>query len=284
MDTAREQRDREGRSHPPRSGRSSWIDALGEVPMVTGAVVGLFLLAAGLLGRRFSGNIRPLPPSGLWLISVALLAGGFLLGGFRFRREASAVPAVGRWVVYTALAAAGLLAAAFSVPGTPPLALGVLWLVFGVLLVALGNSAGEASPIDERPTIPAASTQEPVASRIEDEGDAALDVESLPDGVDQEIVRRRDTQAGVVIQGRLRVPFEAGQRNSSVHVAFCPPLPDVPAIAVDVVSGPPASARVGASLVQGARFDVRLADPCDEATAVIVAFFAQQSPSATTES
>ena len=232
-------------------------------------------------------TLEPLPPTGLWLVALALMAGGFLLGGLRIHQDLSAVPAVGRWVFWTAWASAGLLALALSVPGTPPVALGALWLVVGVLLVCLANCPGAAIASRAAPTMPpvvapvqgTASLEEENADPLVDEGDEG----TLPEGVDQEIVRLQDPEAGTVIQGRLRVPFEAGQRTGSVHVAFCPPLQTVPSVAVELLSGPAATAKVGVSLVQGARFDVRLEQACNEATAVLVAFFAQESPAEATE-
>jgi hypothetical protein len=194
------------------------------------------------------------------------------------------MPAVGRWVFWTAWASAGLLALALSVPGTPPVALGALWLVVGVLLVCLANCPGADGVSRAAPTLfPVVAPAQGIASFEEVDAETLDDEGTLPEGVDQEIVRLKDPEAGTVIQGRLRVSFEAGQRTGSVHVAFCPPLQTVPSVAVELLSGPAATAKVGVSLVQGARFDVRLEQVCNEAAAVLLAFFAQELPAEATE-
>ncbi len=285
MDTGHEQRDRPSVSDTPQPGRRSWRDAPRDVQAATASVVALFMLAVVLLGWRLTRTLEPLPPSGLWLAALALLAGGFLLGGLRIHQDVSTVPAVGRWVFWTAWASAGLLALAVSVPGTPPVALGALWLVVGVLLVCLANCPGAASASCAAPTMTplAAVPAQGIASPEDHDAETLDDEGTLPEGVDQEIVRLKDPAAGTVIQGRLRVPFEAGQRTGSVHVAFCPPLQTVPSVAVELLSGPAATVKVGVSLVQGARFDVRLEQASHEATAVLLAFFAQELPAEATE-
>jgi hypothetical protein len=284
MDTGHEQRDGRSEADTPRPDRRSWKEAPRDALVATTSVVALFLIAILALGWRLTRPLEPLPPSGLWLLSLLLLAGGFLLGGLRIHQDVSASPAVGRWVFWMAWVSVGLLALALSVPGTAPLALGALWLVVGVLLVFLSKCPGAAVV---PPSVSTMSSMDPPAqstvSLLEDNTEPLIDEGTLPEGVDQEIVRLIDAEMGTVIQGRLRVPFEAGQRTASVHVAFCPPLRKVPSVAVEVLSGPDGTAKVGVSLVQGARFDVRLEQPTSEATAVTVAFFAQESSAEVTE-
>lgn len=77
------------------------------------------------------------------------------------------------------------------------------------------------------------------------------------------------------LSGWLRLPFAAGQRTGSVHVAFCPPLCVTPKMEVEQIEGPAVRIKTAQLLPYGARFDLKLAVPTEESTAVLLQFSAR---------
>jgi hypothetical protein len=80
----------------------------------------------------------------------------------------------------------------------------------------------------------------------------------------------RDNEGVERVHGTLVAEFAAGQRQATVYVGFCPPLPRVPVIEVETVDGPDAELKVGQALCHGAQIEVRLPRPATEACTVIV--------------
>ncbi len=93
----------------------------------------------------------------------------------------------------------------------------------------------------------------------------------VPDGQTlQRLVRTRSADGTETIEGWLRASLAAGQRTASVHVAFCPPLPRPPEVAAEQVDGPPARITAAPTLPYGVRFDLKLAEPCDQPCDVVL--------------
>jgi hypothetical protein len=74
------------------------------------------------------------------------------------------------------------------------------------------------------------------------------------------------------------VPLSAGQRSSSVHVAFCPPFARTPKVALQQLDGPPARIRTVQLLPYGVRFDLKLAAVSEAAQSLLLEFSAQSEP------
>ncbi len=66
------------------------------------------------------------------------------------------------------------------------------------------------------------------------------------------------------MSGWLRMPFAAGQRTGSVHVAFCPPLRATPELLVEQIGGPEARVKTAQLLPYGVRLDLKLAVAAEE--------------------
>ena len=77
------------------------------------------------------------------------------------------------------------------------------------------------------------------------------------------------------MSGWLRMPFAAGQRNGSVHVAFCPPLRATPELLVEQIGGPEARVKTAQLLPYGVRLDLKLAVAPEEPASVLLQFFAR---------
>jgi hypothetical protein len=258
------------------------------------SALALVALAAILVcARRATGAIAvPLPAAGLWAA-----AGCLAIVALAFRAVVPTRPLPGSpaneyvlWALPSlalALAAAGL-----SLVGSANAGLAGLW---GLLLVEEGWSWGRLQR-EALATVPpaAAMTTEtlPDLSILEfdhERLEIVPDVDSAPslpvhdawtdESVSQQIVRRRDDDVNSeVVEGWLRVAFVAGQRHATAHVAVCPPLEGAPECQAEQAAGPPAGVKVAQVLSYGARLEVKLDEPADASTSVIVEFSLQGRP------
>jgi hypothetical protein len=96
----------------------------------------------------------------------------------------------------------------------------------------------------------------------------------LPE-VTQQFTRCETPDGAEELSGWLRLPFAAGQRTGSIHVAFCPPLRVTPELEVEQIEGPQARIKTAQLLPFGARFDLKLAAPTEEPTTVLLQFTAR---------
>lgn len=120
--------------------------------------------------------------------------------------------------------------------------------------------------------------------RIDSEGDeeGEEDVESeqlLPEHVSQRVVRARDERDAEVVFGTVRCRFVPGQRQQSIHLAFCPPLRKLAQLATDQVAGPAVQIKTVTAETFGVGLEAKLASPSKEPTEVQIQFFAfEKSP------
>ena len=102
-----------------------------------------------------------------------------------------------------------------------------------------------------------------------------------PDMLDQDVLQRFERSIsptmGEIIHGTCRARFAVGQRQESVHLAFCPPLKNQPAVEVETVDGLAATVKVALLVPHGARFDIRLDETPEEQGDVVIEFFVQDS-------
>ena len=96
--------------------------------------------------------------------------------------------------------------------------------------------------------------------------------------VTQQMVRSLTPDGGEVLAGWMRVPMALGQRNTSVHVAFCPPFSRTPRVTVEQLEGPRARIKTVQLLPYGARFDLKLAAQSETAEIVLLRFSAETAP------
>ncbi len=253
-------------SDAPHSSPTSVVLIRGTVLSAVGSlcVVGTLLLV-----RRLQGGLtQPLAAGTLSLVVGVLLLGGCGLIRSRDRCGSLFATTYWRWLPWIFWVASLLLVATLSLPGTSFAGLGLLWLAAVALTAYLGVAEYRSSaPADD-------SSGQLLGEQTEE----SLPETEFPAGVQQELLRRVDPTIGVIIEGRMRAEFAVGQRTASVHVAFCPPLSSVPAVSVEQMNGPAATAKVGLVLGHGARIDVRLEQPAKYRTDVVLAVYAQESP------
>jgi hypothetical protein len=166
------------------------------------------------------------------------------------------------------------------------------WLIWIPLLVA--DQFWRQSFFDGgKPTIPLLSkylpkTEEPISTsdstshRISDSPTSEIIVtDSLTQEEDEQLLQqlfRVRNQAGQeTIYGTLRADFKKGQRNVSLHVGFCPPLPHPPQVEAEPVDGPAATLKVVHALAHGTRLDLRLDQPANRECHVLVDLAALES-------
>ena len=107
----------------------------------------------------------------------------------------------------------------------------------------------------------------------------------MPGEVFQQIMLARDETGREFYYGRLRVEFAAGQRVTSLHIGFCPPLEFSPDLVVEQIAGPEVHVKSSQVLPYGARLEVKLKTLGQEPSDAVLEFFTQHvataGPSAT---
>jgi hypothetical protein len=269
----------------------AWPDA--SAPIVrqllratSGTLVALVALAALLVfERRIAGALsQPLPALTLAALSAGLAASSLAFRhvlrrpGDRTTPRAIALHAAPTLVL--TLLAIGLL-----VPGTTVAA----WASFlGVLLVEEGWSWGRMFPreavsqatrsestlpgnVDPRPTSASLDERPGGPAALLDEPDVS-DVGADDENATQWVVRRRDPDAGEVIEGWVKCGFEPGQRHTTAHLAICPPLAATPVCYAEASDGPSCQVKVAQALPYGVRLEIKLDRTAEEPCEVLVEF------------
>jgi hypothetical protein len=107
-------------------------------------------------------------------------------------------------------------------------------------------------------------------SKIEEFADEGDDLQTL-------WLCRRSDEGVEQVEGWMRVPFAAGQRETTVHLSFCPPLSVAPQIETEDLDGVGLEIRVAAVYAYGARLSVRRSGRLDERKVDRIGFIAQAS-------
>ena len=187
------------------------------------------------------------------------------------------------WLVGLGLTTATLIAAVVltSVPGDP-LGRAAFWCIVAVEEVWAWRPAVWRRMLARRSDRPASGSTE---SRPLTGGREHPAVEPLPawdelpaDEVTQQLTRRLAGDGCEILAGWLRVPLEAGQRSTSVHVAFCPPFRHLPTATLEQLEGPPARIKTVQLLPFGARFDLKLASQSESPATLLLRLSAQTRP------
>jgi hypothetical protein len=232
------------------------------------AVLGLLCCAVVLVVcRRLAGALHA-PASPTTLLAVGILAAS-LCAAFRLtprdgrrwqQRLLAAVPTV-------TLFALGI---ALSIPGVRLVALVALW---GPMLAEEGWAVWRGYHPTRRATPTPARVPAPMSSVA-----AAVAVVPPTDAdVTQQFVRSRAADGSETLSGWLRLCFAAGQRQTTAHLAFCPPFAQTPTLNVIQVTGPAARVKTAQVLPYGARLEIKLAVPAGQSVALRLQFTARAS-------
>jgi len=79
---------------------------------------------------------------------------------------------------------------------------------------------------------------------------------SIPETANQWMVRR-DEEGSEICEGQMRVEFAAGEREVTLHVSFCPPLPSIPHVELEDLDGQGWDLKATAAYSYGIRVTVR---------------------------
>lgn len=131
-------------------------------------------------------------------------------------------------------------------------------------------STAASAPLESPPTVSSVAE-----SLLTEDLPAGLSPAWPADDVLQQLVRSRAADGSERLAGWLRIPFAAGQRTGSEHVAFCPPFDRTPHVAVEQLDGPAVRVKTAQLLPHGVRLDLKLAAVTEEPVAVILRFSAQ---------
>lgn len=263
-----------------------WPESL--VRSAAAGLVGLLTLAAVLVSwRRLDGGLsRPLELPGLVLVAVgvAVLAAA---GRAACRYPVSTrTPGRRDWVpavtVSAAVVAVGL---AVGVPGTSTAGLVLLWTILaaeelGAWLGSFLRRRGQNPDLKpagcgRRDVVQDAKFPTPTAQLPTPNSQ----LPTPPDAdVLQQLTRSRAAGGGETLAGWLRVGLSAGQRSTSVHVAFCPPFARTPKVAIQQLDGPTARIKTVQLLPYGARFDIKLSTVSEAAESMLLQFSAENEP------
>jgi hypothetical protein len=205
----------------------------------------IIALALVMLLRRSSGALlQPLPAAALPAVAVVLAATAAAVRASLFACRRSAMYSL------PGLAAAALLAAV-TLSGTPPLAIASAWFIF-----AVGESLSWL--VACRPEfLRSVRTPRPTANqRVSAEPIEATDAE-LPAGLVQQLTRIREN-GHESIHAVLFAEIDPGDRQTALHVAFCPPLETKPELTAHALDADEAEVRITQAETFGARIEVRL--------------------------
>jgi hypothetical protein len=162
------------------------------------------------------------------------------------------------------------LAVALCIPGSSRLGLAILWASVAMtdiwlLLKVLRHDARGKHELHGK-------LDSPVGLHPSNENS---ETDPLSDYIDQRLTCGRDDTGRPFVQGVARARMSAGERMTHLHIAFCPPFELTPEVEVEQVSGPAADVRVGLTLPQGVRFDVKRLATADPDGSVVLAFYCQ---------
>jgi hypothetical protein len=244
------------RTSRPAAARNVAIIALAAL-----TAVGLLLTLRRIAGA-LTADLGILP-----LTATLLVAAAIVLGGRALWRQSGvmAPPRVERAFAWGGTAAILLVSIGCAWPSAASLA----WLL--ALPLFAGDHFSRIAFLNTTPASrglhPRGPSIEPSELRPLSEGaeNATPEVEVL-----QELTRTRDARGVESIRGQLRADFAAGQRHTTLHVGFCPPLERLPVVEVEIADGPDAVVKVVQAFAHGARLELRLSEPADEPCEVIV--------------
>lgn len=215
-----------------------------------------FAIAAFLLARRVTGAFSlPLPVAHLVVTAFAVVLWALAVRQLSARRPVAVAAAI--IVLFT-------LALACSYPGSRA----IDWLIWPAAMLAVALCPPLVLKSEEQ------SKQLRILPHDSESSDAAEDETGT---MLQQLSRVRTADGCETVHGTLVAEFAAGERQTTLYVAFCPPFERLPSVEANVADDSEADVKLSQVLHNGAQFDVRLPQAANEATNVAVEFFVADS-------
>jgi len=270
-------------------GRQSIRRSIGE--LVPSLVVALVAVQASvslvLVQRRLAGALGDPGP-------MALLAAGLfavaLAAAPRTLARAIHLPLHSAWILgvvwFLPTVALSLAMLALSVPSAALGAVAIIWAaaisaeawfwtpVVRAGAIRLRRNTQLAEPALRRgESLPA---HKPIESGTRPRKAAA----PLDPHVWQQTSRADEADGADVLRGTLRAFLAVGQRTAHVHLAFCPPFARLPQFDYRQTDGPAARVKLGQLLPYGVRLDVKLDEPAEASSTVLLELTAKEERAA----
>jgi hypothetical protein len=188
------------------------------------------------------------------LFTIATLALIWAIGVREFTYPSALAPSISIAVILA-------LAIACSYPGSRI----VDWLIWPAVmleLVFLPASRRHHKRSSSTPTTPVTTT---------------LDTVEETENILQQLTRIRLADGHEAIRGELVAEFPTGERQVTLHVAFCPPFELLPHVDVNIADDSDATVKVTQFLHNGTQLEVRLSEPAEEPIRVTIEFFASET-------
>jgi hypothetical protein len=244
----------------------------------------LFAIGLLLVARRIAGALTvdlAIAP----LTATLLVAAVFVLGGRTAWRHLDVIAAkdVELAFAWAGTAAILLLSIGCAWPSTDNFA----WVL--ALPLVVGDHFSRVAFLTTRDASRRVHPRGPRDAPVSDSHSNVVEASAIPPlappfeggGLDgnplQQLTRVRTAEGIESIHGTLQAEFAAGQRHATLHVGFCPPLEGQPAVEVEVIDGPDATVKVVQAFAHGARFELRLAEPAEDACRVAIEFAASHT-------
>lgn len=286
----------------PRDTRSGFPLIPARRSLAVGIWSALLVSDAVLIARCLSGEwVAPLPPL-LAVVSMIAVAAASHLAWLAFQAHSrrTASNEISRWVpVGVSLAASALWCLALatqSAPLTSGLLAGVIlfqWLA-ALATVASEERGGTGAALSDSQAVVRTPTsgrnhldetsqfpsriESPIrGSHVSEPTEFEPIVFESSDSEDEDVTQwmsRRMTDDGEVIEGWMRVSFQSGQREATIHVSFCPPLPGSPAIETEDLEGADLEIRAASVFPFGLRMTARRSGSTQEPQVARIGFVA----------
>ena len=258
--------------------RRARFDANLLVRCLAGVLIGaLSVCGVWLMVRRLTGSFAaPLDGGALVALgAVAVLWASAARLLWRLAAKVSSRSWRDRVIEWAPTVALVLIATAAVMPGTPLPAVVLLWTMIvveeiGAAWIARRKEARGDSAVELESRFQGGSTPWKNANQAA-ETDGALPASELR----QQQTRKRTADGSEAIEGTLQAVFANGQRIAIEHVAFCPMLARIPTVSAIILDELEGSVRATHVYRYGARLEVKLREPCDEAVEVAVQYSAR---------
>jgi hypothetical protein len=156
-----------------------------------------------------------------------------------------------------------VLLAAFTLSGTPAVAIAFAWF-----LVVAGEGASWL--LTYRPELLNRHRWQQISAIRETTEEIAAEVEAeVPAGLVQQLTRVREGDRES-IHALLMAKIPPGDRLAAIHVAFCPPLEVAPELTAHAIDADDAEVRITQAETFGARIEVRVREVASEQHSVLV--------------